>query len=119
MNRLVSLLILLAPTLAFADKAKTIDCAKQPTYEIRDAAGSYAFTGTCTKITVTGAMNHLAIENVNELIITGANNTAAVVATDSIKVSGSNDTVSYKKAMKGDKPNISIVGSNSKVEQSK
>jgi hypothetical protein len=118
----VSLLLLLAPTLAYADRVAgptTIDCAKQPSYSISDAGGTYAFTGTCTKITVSGASNHLTIENVKELLVSGAMNTIDAGGADKITVSGASDKVHYKKGLASAKPKITISGVQSTVEQAK
>ncbi|MEO8550287.1 MAG: DUF3060 domain-containing protein [Kofleriaceae bacterium] len=122
MKTLVSLLLLLAPTFAFADKvarSTIVDCAKQPSYQIPDAAGTYTFTGTCTKILVAGASNHLTIESVKELVVAGAQNTIDVGGADTITVSGAMDKVHYKKGLSGAKPKVTISGVNSTVEPTK
>lgn len=121
MKPLVSLLFLLVPTLASADKvaSMTIDCAKQPTYQIPNAGGTYTFTGTCTKITVAGASNRLTIENVTELLVSGAQNTIDVGGADKITVSGASDKVHYKKGLSGAAPKVTISGVMSTVEQTK
>lgn len=122
MKTLVSLLFVLAPALASADKvasATLVDCAKKPTYQIPNAGGTYTFTGTCTKISVSGASNHLTIENVKELDVSGAQNTIDVGGTDKIMLSGADDKVRYKKGLTGAKPKITNVGLSSTAEQIK
>lgn len=116
MKPLVSLLFLLAPALAAADAKSTIDCAKQPTYQIPNAGGTYTFTGTCAKITVAGASNRVTIENVTELVVAGAQNTIEVGAADKITVSGASDKVHYKKGLTGTAPKVTITGVMSTVE---
>jgi len=119
---LVSLLLLLAPTLASADKVASstmVDCAKEPSYQITNGAGSYTFTGTCTKILVAGGENHLTIENVKELVVAGSENTIDVGGADKIAISGGDNKVRYKKGLTGAKPKVSIVGTHSTAEQIK
>ncbi|HEY0254049.1 MAG TPA: DUF3060 domain-containing protein [Kofleriaceae bacterium] len=91
-------------TPAPAGDATAVDCAKTPTYKITSGDGSYKFTGTCTKITVSGG---------------GSKNSVTIGATDSITVAGGENAVTYKKGLSGDQPNVKSVGSGTKVEQAK
>ncbi len=99
--------------------ATTIDCARQPRTSITSGNGTYTFTGTCDKISVTGGSNTLAVEAVKALSIAGSKNTVEVAAADKIVSTGSDNTVRYKRGLTGAKPKITTLGQHNTVEQTK
>jgi len=110
MKRLVSLVILLAPTLAAADKnlekGSTYDCKTDPVVHIGNGAGKYTFTGPCKTIDVGGGKNMLTIESVETLDVGGAMNVIVVGTVGTIDVGGSGNTITWNKALTGDKPTL-------------
>ena len=99
--RLLALLFVCAPVIAFAGKAYnegsggTYDCSKDPTVAININDGTFTFTGVC-KIAING--------NGNKLTVDGA---------ASITANGNNNTVSYGKT----KPKIQDNGNGNKFEK--
>jgi len=122
MKRLVLLLVVL-PGIALADRAivgdksGTIDCAKDPEVAINSGEGTFTFTGTCTKIAVSGGHNKLTIENVTKLAIVGSGNIVAIEGADKIAVTGSDNTVTYKRALTRKKPAVASMGTKNKITQ--
>jgi hypothetical protein len=100
-----------------ADAAGAQDCAKQPTAIINNGDGSYKFVGACTRITVNGGDNHLAIESVKDLVVNGSGNTVTIGSADKISVPGSENKISVKKGISGPKPKISSLGENNAISQ--
>jgi hypothetical protein len=122
MNRLALVVLLLVPSLSFAersihgDKKATIDCSKDPEVSIHSGEGTFTVTGACDKITVNGGNNTLTIENVKKLAIVGAGNTVEVDKTDKISVTGAGNKVTYKGTVKGTgKPTVATIGSDNKI----
>jgi hypothetical protein len=117
------LALLLAPSLASADakleKSGTHDCGKDPVASIGNGAGTYKFTGACTKITVTGGSNTLTIETVKHLNLTGASNKVTVGTLDEVDLVGAMNTVNYKKTSGGGALKKSGSGVGNKVNQDK
>jgi Protein of unknown function (DUF3060) len=99
--------------------ANAVDCAKNPKYAITSGNGTYAFTGTCAKISIAGGENTVTIENVKELAVAGSKNTITVGAADKIAAIGSSNSIKYKKGLSGAKPKVSAIGQNNKIEQVK
>jgi Protein of unknown function (DUF3060) len=125
MKTLTTLLLVLAPTLALADKTYTSgkggawDCAKDATVIINHGAGTYTFKGACKSITVNGGANKLTIESIETLNLNGAQNTVDIGEAGAISVVGSANTITWKKAKSGDKPDIKSVGTGNKIDQAK
>ncbi|MBA2544467.1 MAG: DUF3060 domain-containing protein [Deltaproteobacteria bacterium] len=124
MNRIALVLLLLVPALAFADrsiqgdKKATIDCSKDPEVSIQSGEGTFTFTGTCDKITVTGGGNTVTIENVKKLAIVGASNTLDIGGADKISITGSSNKVTYKSTVKGTgKPVVATLGNDNKISK--
>lgn len=87
-------------------KAAVIDCAKKPTWSTADGGGSFKFVGKCTKISVAGGDNNLYIDSVDTLDVAGAENNIYVGAVGTISVGGADNKITWKKALKGDKPTL-------------
>jgi DUF3060 family protein len=125
MKTLTILLLVLAPTLALADKTyqggkgATWNCAKDPTVVINHGKGTYTFKGACTSITVNGGANKLTIEAVDKLTLNGAQNTIDLGEVSAIAIVGAANTITWKKARSGDKPEVTVVGTGNKVDQAK
>src|ERR1041385_6073149 len=120
---LIGCAIALAPALAGADKTFTSaknaawDCAKEPTVHIMHGDGSYTFKGACKLISIQGGQNKLMIESVDLLSITGGSNVIEVGTVETIKIIGAKNQLTWKKAKSGDKPRISAIGAENKLEQ--
>jgi len=84
--------------------AAVIDCAKKPTWSNADGDGNFKFVGKCTKISVGGGSNKLHIESVEMLEVGGAENLIYVGAVGTVSVGGSDNKITWRKALKGDKP---------------
>lgn len=89
MSKLIAMLVVLAPTLAHADKViksgthGTWDCGVDPVIHFALDHAHYTFKGTCTEFHLDGSGNVLAFEKVTNLHVNGGNN----------KISGAADTV--------------------------
>jgi hypothetical protein len=120
---LVALLVSL-PATALADRSynseKTVthDCAKEPEVSVNVAAGTYTFTGPCTRVSINGSGNKVKLASVEKLSINGSKNTVEVDAVDKASVTGSENTLSYRRGVNG-KPKIASLGANNKLEQVK
>jgi len=99
--------------------ATAVDCSKEPAYSITGAGGTYTFTGTCTKISLAGAENHVTIENVKEIAVAGSKNVITIGGVDRVSNTGSDNKVTYKKGLSSAKPKVSSVGTHTTVEQAK
>jgi len=125
MRTLLIAVLVLAPTLALADKdftggkGTTWDCKKDPTVNINHGKGTYTFKGECKGININGGHNTLTIESVAELNINGASNTVNVASVGTINLVGADNKITWKKAQSGDKPTVSTVGDNNSVKQGK
>jgi hypothetical protein len=123
MKTLLLTLTLLAPSLALADKTfttgkgATVDCAKDPEVNINHGKGAYTFKGACKAININGGENKLTIDSVEALNVNGGSNTIDVGAVDTININGAGNKITYKKAVKGDKPAVNTIGANNKVDQ--
>jgi len=112
-------LVLLLPTLAFADRVlvaedATWDCADDPVVTVNAGGSTFTFTGACTSIRVEGGDNQLTIAGVKRLSITGASNKASVDAVQSIAIVGTDNAVTWK----GKKPTVKTVGVGNRVTRS-
>lgn len=116
MKAFLSLVVVLVPATAAADKKPTVlDCAKQPQVAINKAKGTYKITGTCKSVSVSGGDNTLSIEAVTSLSVTGKGNVITVGKADKIATLGAANRVTYGSGLTGTLPAISTVGSNSVV----
>ncbi len=121
MRRFIILGFVLASSPSFADvkkleKGGTYDCAKSPAISIGNGMGTYTFKGKCTRSVVDGAMNKIAIESVDALDVSGAETTISITALGSL---GADNTITWKKAIKGDKPAIKGDAAQNKITQAK
>jgi len=123
MKRIFFLILVLAPSVAAADKSFTMgkgttwDCKKDPVVSISHGKGVYKFKGACTTINVMGGSNKLTIESVDELNLSGAKNTVTVGTVGTINLVGSKNNVTWKAAKTGDTPAINHVGKDNVVAQ--
>ena len=121
------LLLAFAAAPALADKSitdnnktVTIDCAKDPVASIEGNDNTVALTGACTKVTVAGNRNKVAVASSADVDVTGNENNVALVAVDELDVPGNKNVVSYKSAVKkGGKVKVSNPGTDNKVTASK
>ena len=111
--RLLSLVLILVPSLASADKSfnkttgnETWDCATDPVVKITADKGTFGLLGECKRVTVTGKGNVLSVASATKLVVGGSSNFVNIEEVDSIAVSGKNNQVTWTKAKKGDKPKI-------------
>jgi hypothetical protein len=129
MHRIVTLVLLLVPAIAYADKSYndanmkvTHNCAKDkdgPTAMINGAGGTFTFTGACTKIGVNGSNTTIAIEKATAVNVNGNGNTISVDGADKVSVTGNDNKISWKKGVAGDKPAVSNIGNNNSVSKAK
>jgi len=125
MKTLVTLIIVLAPVLAQADKTytggkgATWDCAKDATVLINHGRGTYTFKGACKSIKINGGENKLTIAEVDTLDVTGAKNTINVGEVETINIVGAGNAINWKKTKSGDKPAINTVGTGNNIDQAK
>jgi len=125
MKALVTMMLVLVPALAQADKTysggkgATWDCAKDPTVLINHGRGTYTFKGACKSIKVNGGQNKLTIAEVDQLDISGAQNTINIDEVETINIVGAENTINWKKTKSGDKPAVTTVGTGNKVDQAK
>jgi hypothetical protein len=125
MKHLAFLLLTLAPLAARADKTfigtkqGRWDCTNEPNVHILHGEGSYVFKGNCGIITVEGGNNRLVIESVDALRIVGGNNTIDVGTLDSASIIGAHNTLTWKRAKSGDRPQISAIGADNQVGQTR
>ena len=125
MKSLVTLIIVLAPALAHADKTynggkgATWDCAKDPTVFINHGKGTYTFKGACKSIKINGGENKLTIEEVDKLDVSGAKNTIDIDEVEAINIVGAENTLTWKKTKSGDKPAVKVVGQGNKIDPAK
>lgn len=121
----MAMVVALIPGVALADKTfskgtgETWDCAKDAVVNIKTSKGTYGFHGECKKISISGGKNAVSIESVGKLLVSGADNLIDVETLDTVVVSGRKNKVTFKKAAKGDKPNVKVSNKTSKVEQAK
>ena len=125
MKRIV-LLLVLAPSLASADKtyndagAKiTHDCDKDGNAVLNGSASTGTITGKCDKISINGSTANLTITSVAHLSVTGSMNEVTVEAVDKVSVTGTKNTVTWKKGVSVAKPKVSQTGVGNKVKQDK
>ena len=125
MNKLVIALILVAPSLAFADKnyeegkGDTWDCKEDPVVNINHGGGTYKFTGDCSTININGGANKISIASVDSLNIFAGNNTITVGSVGTINITGAGNRVTWKHAKEGDAPDITDTGEGNHVGQKK
>lgn len=115
-----SLLIAASAALAAPAFADTIhDCAKTPSLTINEGDGHYKFVGACAKIVINGGDNTLSIESVKSLSVTGTDNTIDIGAVDQIAVTGVDNKITYRRALTGKLPKLSILGTGNAVSRIK
>jgi hypothetical protein len=92
--------------------APSHDCAKHANVQIKTSSGTFAISGPCETILVSGNGNKLTVTGAKAVEVRGDNNTVLVEATDDIAIrNGSRNTVTYKKGLTGSGPNCVIQGS--------
>lgn len=115
----------LTPTLAFADKdfidstGGTYDCAEDPTVNINNGSGTFAFTGACKEINVNGSKLIVTVSDVEELNLNGTNNTVTADVVGAILINGVKNKVTWKKAKAGRKPSVTSNGKGNSVSKAK
>ena len=126
MKNLVVMALLLAPSLALADKdytggkGATWDCAKDATVNINHGQGNYTFKGACKAININGGHNTISVEAVETLDVNGASNTVTAGSVDTITINGADNKITWKKTKgKDGKPAVTTLGQNNKVSQGK
>lgn len=120
MRLLVGLLLVLAPSFAFADKSfntgkgATWDCAKDPVVHINTGGGHYTFTGTCTEIHVNSGNNTIEIDSVTDLHVNGGHNTVTIAtAAGEIHVNGASNKVEWANGS----PKVHTNGADNQVQR--
>lgn len=123
MKRFLSLLVVLGPATAHADKTfnsgkgATWDCAKDDDVTINTSGGTYTFKGACKDINVNGASLTISIESVEDITVNGTKNKVTIGAVDDINVNGNDNTVTYGAALEaGKKPSVSSLGSGNTIK---
>jgi hypothetical protein len=125
MRWLAVLVLAIIPAAVHADKVfrksdnVIWDCAKDDVVRIKQSKGAFGFIGECKQITVNGGKNVLSIASVGKLVVDGKQNLAEIEKVESIAVSGAKNQVTWKKALKGDKPKVSTDGRGNQVEKKK
>jgi hypothetical protein len=106
---------------SYVDNNKTVthDCGKEPEASVAGNGNTITFTGECTKVSVQGNANTLAIASTKTLSVAGNKNTVAVESTDNISTPGSDNSVTWKKPIAEKKPAISNMGKKNKITQAK
>lgn len=102
-----------------AQQTATHDCSTDPEVSIESASGTYTLTGTCTKVSISGASNKVSIAAAEKVSISGSSNEVNIEAADKIAVVGSMNQVRWKKGLKGAKAKVSNVGTMNKVSKVK
>jgi hypothetical protein len=116
MKRILSLLVVVGPATAHADKifdsgtGATWDCAKGDEVVINTSNGAYTFKGTCKDINVNGSALKISIESIEDLTINGSKNTVTIGAVADLAVNGGNNVITYGKGFDGKKPDIASNG---------
>ena len=125
MIRIITLVLVLAPALASADKSfskgtgETWDCSQDPVVRISTNKGTFGLLGECKSVSVSGNKNAVSIASVTKLSVSGSDNVVEVDEAGAISASGIRNAVKWKKAKTGDKPKISKSGSGVHVDQAK
>jgi Protein of unknown function (DUF3060) len=102
--KLVALLVLV-PSLAFADKSwsgdhQTIlwDCKTDPVASIMGNQSSFILSGPCKNITVLGNQNRVHVDTADSVSVTGNNNNVIGDHVTNVAVAGHDNTVTAKGA---------------------
>jgi len=118
------LLLLLVPTLAFADKefaepsdGDSWDCSKDAVVTVNYSKAAFTLTGTCTEVTINGTSLKLTAENVDKLGVNGAKNVVTTTELGSVAINGNSNKVTWKKAKTGKKPKVSTNGRGNSVKK--
>ena len=119
----LTLAILLAPSLALADKefedSGTHDCGTDPVVNIVNGGGTYTLTGACTQVNVNGSGITAMVEAVDELNINGGTNKITVTTLGAVNINGIKNKVSWKKAKTGKKPRAATNGKGNAIAKIK
>jgi DUF3060 family protein len=101
----------------YVDNTQTVthDCAKDPDATVFGNSNTFAFTGNCTSIRVTGNGNTVAIASVRMLDVSGGDNKIAVNTSADIYVSGNHNHITYRKGISSPAPNVSNTGNGNKI----
>ena len=95
----------------------THDCARAPNASLDTSGGTFAFTGTCERIRVSGGNNRITIAAARNVVIDGANNVVEIDATDNVRANGAGNTIKFKKGLTVKRPAVSTIGDNSPIIQ--
>ncbi len=117
--------LVLAPNVALADKefidsdGATYDCAEDPTVNISNGSGTFAFTGACKEININGSKLIVTVSEVVDLNINGASNAVTAEVVGAIHINGVKNKVTWKKARTGKKPSVQSNGKGNAVTKAK
>jgi Protein of unknown function (DUF3060) len=93
-----------------AGQTVTHDCGQDPDVSISGSTSTVTLTGRCLSVAVNGAANTVSIASSEKVAVNGSTNEVHIDATNKIAVVGSNNQVTWKKAIKGKKPKIAVLG---------
>ncbi len=125
LHKLLVLALLLSPSVALADKdfsegtGGTWDCAEDATVNINHGNGTYTITGVCDAINLNGGSSTLTVESVKALNVNGAKNALTVGTLGAANIVGAKNKLMWKKAAKGKKPVVNVVGAGNSVSKIK
>lgn len=98
----------------------THDCGREKKVAVNASGGTFAFTGPCERVSLSGDNNKVTIEATKAVAVSGARNMVGIGAVDRVSVSGSDNNVTWRKGLPGGAPYAATAsGNNNSITQTK